>query len=108
MQSATRRFFWSIIVLLAIAGTASAQDGITISGVVTTRADGLPVPGAVVSVVGVNDAATTDASGRYTLQVPRSAVRAGGIQVKVEALGLPAKVMDVAVTGAAARRWTSR
>ena len=68
MQSATRRFFWSIIVLLAIAGIASAQDGITIAGVVTTRADGIPVPGAVVTVVGVNESATTDASGRYTLQ----------------------------------------
>jgi hypothetical protein len=30
-------------MLLAIAGIASAQDGITIAGVVTTRADGIPV-----------------------------------------------------------------
>ena len=55
---------------------------ITISGAVTTRADGLSVPGAVVSVVGGDATATTDASGRYTLQVPRSLVRGDRVQLQ--------------------------
>jgi hypothetical protein len=42
----------------------SAQTTLTISGAVTTRVDGLAVPGAVVSVVGTNVATTTDAAGK--------------------------------------------
>ena len=66
----------------------------------TTRADGLSVPGARVSVVGSADTVTTDATGHYSLPVPRSLVRGDRMQVKVDALGLPAKVTDVVVTGA--------
>ena len=73
------------------AASSPAQDIVTISGTVTTRADGLPVPGAHVSVVGSTDSVTTDATGRYSLPVPRSLVRGGRLQVKVEALGLPAQ-----------------
>jgi iron complex outermembrane receptor protein len=85
------------LVLIAIGGgAASAQDVLTISGVVTTHADGLPAPGAVVSVVGADITATTDATGKYTLQVPRSAIRANQLQLKVDGLGLPPKIVDVA------------
>jgi Carboxypeptidase regulatory-like domain len=63
--------FCALYVFLSIAGTAFAQDAITISGTIRTRADGSPVPGAVVSVVspGANLTATADASGKYTLEV---------------------------------------
>ena len=37
---------WALLVLLAAGRPAAAQDMITISGTVTTRADGLSVPGA--------------------------------------------------------------
>ena len=37
-----------IVLALSICQTAFAQDAITISGAVTTRADGVAVPGAVV------------------------------------------------------------
>jgi iron complex outermembrane recepter protein len=88
------------LLLVFAAGAASAQDAITISGVVTTRADGLSVPGAVVSVVDASEvAATTDTAGRYTLNVPRSLVRAERIQLKIDALGLPSKIVDVVVSG---------
>ena len=48
--------------------------------------------------------ATTDANGRYTLQVPRSVVRGDRIQLKVDALGLPPKVIDVVGQRAALTR----
>jgi iron complex outermembrane receptor protein len=88
------------LLCLAVGRPALAQDVISISGAVTTRADGLSVPGAVVSVVGSNASASTDASGRYTLQVPRSAVREGRIRVKVDAPGLPSMSTDVVVDSA--------
>jgi hypothetical protein len=63
------RVLLCFLLLPAAGRTASAQDRMTISGAVTTRADGLSVPGAVVSVVGADATATTDAGGRYTLAV---------------------------------------
>ena len=70
------------------------------SGAVTTRVDGMPVPGAVVSVVGADASTVTDANGRYTTQAPNERVRGGRLQVKVDALGLPSKFIDVAVDAA--------
>jgi iron complex outermembrane receptor protein len=83
-----------LALIAAAAGIASAQPVLTITGTVTTRADGLPIPDAVVSVVGTNITTTTDANGKYTLQAPRSA---DSLQLKVDGLGLPPKIVDVAV-----------
>ena len=91
----------SFLLCLAISRPALAQDVISISGVVTTRADGLSVPGAVVSVVGSSASTSADASGRYTLQVPRSAVSERRLRVKVDVPGLPSTVTDVVVDSAA-------
>src|ERR1700712_4598642 len=101
MQSAAQRVLLISILCLSAASAAFAQDAIAISGAVTTRADGISVPGAVVTVVGSNATATTDASGRYTLTVERSAVRADRIQLKVDALGLPTRTIDVVVNAPA-------
>jgi len=89
------------LLTLAICQTAVAQDAVTISGAVTTHADGAAVPGAVVSIVGADASATTDAAGRYTLQAPRSAERGGRISLRVDALGLPPKFVAVLADTAA-------
>jgi hypothetical protein len=44
-----RRLSWAFLLFLAAGRVAGAQEVITITGIVTTHADGLPVPGAVVS-----------------------------------------------------------
>ena len=88
----------SLLLCLTVTGTVSAQDVITIAGVITTRADGGPVADAVVSVVDVVASAMTDASGRYSLQAPRSAVRGDQLSLRIEALGLAPKLLDVRVT----------
>ena len=62
---------------------------------VTTRADGQPVPGATVELVGTTNRATTDNDGRYSLDVPSALARSGRAQIRVEALGLPARTHDV-------------
>ena len=100
MTQAVRRSFWSLLLWLLISYTASAQDIISISGTVTTRADGVSVPGAIVTVVGVDVQATTDANGRYNIQVPRAGLRGERIYLKVDALGLPTETAEVVVTGA--------
>src|SRR5688500_9930837 len=95
-----RRSICVLMLLLVVGRVAGAQDLLTVSGAVTTRADGMPVPGAVVSVVGGDASATTDASGRYTMQAPHSLVRRDRMRLKVDALGLPAKFIEVVVQGA--------
>ena len=100
MQVVIRRSKCVLMLLLFLSRAAVAQDLLTVSGAITTRADGMPVSGAVVSVVGADASATTDSSGRYTLQAPQSLVRGDRIQVKVDALGLPPKFIDVAVHAA--------
>jgi len=86
----------ALALIAAGAGMASAQDVLTVSGSVTTHTDGLAIPGAVVSVVGTGIATTTDAAGKYTLQVPRSAISGDYLQLRVDGLGLPPKIVDVA------------
>lgn len=88
-----------VLACCALSKTVLAQETLTITGVVTTRVDGLPIPGAVVSVIGTDATATADESGRYSVQVPQSAVRGGRLQIKVDALGLAQVTNDVTVTG---------
>src|SRR5262245_45373916 len=92
--------FWAFLVSVCVCAHASAQDLIVVSGVVTTRADGAPVAGAIVSVSDSNTTATTDNDGKYSLTLPRADVRGARIQLKVDALGLPTQTVDVVVDGA--------
>ena len=94
------RIVLMLFLCVAASRTAAAQDLISISGTVTTRADGLSLPGAVVSVVGGDTTTTTDTGGRYELQVPRSLVRDGQLQVKVDPPGLSSTVIAVVVNAA--------
>jgi iron complex outermembrane receptor protein len=95
------RLMWGLVLSAAAVGVASAQSVLTISGAVTTRSDGLPVPGAVVSLVGADVSATTDAVGKYSLLVPASA-RDARLQLRVDGLGLPPKIVDVEADGTSA------
>ena len=88
---------WALIVIAA-ADVASAQQTLTIAGSVTTRDDGVAIPGAVVSVVGTRLNTTTDETGKYRLFVSRLDVRSDTLQLSVDGLGLPPKIVDVAVT----------
>src|SRR5687768_3851426 len=96
MTAAARRMTWfATLAIILVSLPLAAQTPASVSGVVTTRADSLPVPGATVSLVGSDVTATTDNTGRYTLEIPPAVARAGKIQISVEALGLPAKAYDV-------------
>jgi iron complex outermembrane recepter protein len=97
-----RRLAWALFLVAAGRTGVLAQDALVISGTVTTRADGLAVAGAVVSLVGSELSVTTDAAGRYSLPAPPAAARTGPLQLRVDALGLPPKIVDVATTGPSA------
>jgi iron complex outermembrane recepter protein len=93
-----RRLFSTLaaaVVLLA-SGSAFAQETV-LSGLVTTREDGLPLPGATVGVAALGVQATTDAEGRYSLSLPASAVGTS-VEVRVTASGLTARTATVQIT----------
>jgi iron complex outermembrane receptor protein len=96
----SKRTLWIAGLLALFTVGAEAQAPIVVSGVVTTRADGLPVPGATVTLVGTTVSTTTDNDGRYRLEIPPAMATAGKVQIKVEGLGLPAKTIDVELTPA--------
>ncbi|MGH9144964.1 MAG: TonB-dependent receptor [Vicinamibacterales bacterium] len=98
MRTSIRRLAWAGLLCATVGSAAFAEDTISISGAITTSVDGLPVPGAVVTIVGAEATATSEPGGRYVLQAPRSIVRDGRMQLKVDALGLPPRIVDVAVT----------
>ena len=77
----------AVAFAVAIPGAAAAQPAPVLSGVVTTRDDGLSLPGATVAIEALSLAATTDAEGRYTLALPAEAV-GQSYEVKVSAAGL--------------------
>src|SRR6185436_6549319 len=95
----------ALLFAVATGSPAFAQDVVTISGTVTTAVDEAPVPGAIVAIADASPAITATAgeNGRYTLVVPRSLVRYGRVQIRVDALGLPAKTVSVRIDGDAVR-----
>ena len=95
MAASYRHLTGILAVVLMLGSPASAQVPATITGVVTTRADGLPVPGATVTLGGTTVKAITDAQGRYSIDLPPAQTRVGRVQLRVEALGMPARAYDV-------------
>jgi iron complex outermembrane receptor protein len=96
----TRRALWALLGFLFLGAPASAQDLITISGVVTTRPDDAPVAGAVVSVSDAGATATTDSDGRYRPPRRGAGVPGPRVRLEVDALGLPTHTIDVVVDSA--------
>ena len=57
------------LICVLVASAAFAQDK-RITGKVTAREDGLPLPGVSVKVSGTQVGTQTDANGNYSLNVP--------------------------------------
>jgi hypothetical protein len=91
---------WLLTLAVALAPLCGwAADDIALTGTVTTKADGLSVPGATVTVVGLDLTATTDAQGGFAIAVP-GAQAGKTVEVRVQAPGLPARSTQVKLEGA--------
>jgi iron complex outermembrane recepter protein len=64
-----KHYLLSLAVMLLMTGFAYGQ---TVTGRVTTSGDGSPLPGVSVLVKGTTTGTTTDADGRFSIQVPQS------------------------------------
>ncbi len=67
-----KKLLQSLFILLCIASTVVAQNR-TITGTVTSKEDGLPIPGVSVKVKGTNVGVSTSASGKFSLSVSSTA-----------------------------------
>lgn len=68
-----KRLVLSLFLFLVAAGFAVAQNR-TISGTVTGKDDGLPLPGVSVKAVGSQASAVTDAQGKYSLGIASNTI----------------------------------
>jgi iron complex outermembrane receptor protein len=89
--------FLAVVSFLA-ALPAQAQSPVAVTGLVTTREDGLPLPGATVSIDSLNVSTTTDAEGRYRLEVPATAA-GQTVDLKAGFAGLNPRVTTIRLTG---------
>lgn len=62
-----------LLLLLCAAAQAYAQDR-KVTGTVTAKDDGLPIPGVTVKVKGTTTGTQTDTKGRYVITVPQNAI----------------------------------
>lgn len=103
-------FFCLLFVLLG--GYAQAQNR-TVTGVVTAKDDGMPIPGASVRIKGTNIGTQTNREGKFTLSVPADAAltisfigyqtqtisASGSAAIKVVLFSLSGQLNEVVVTG---------
>ena len=78
---------WTLLLMVVLPFAAVAQD-MVLTGVVTTRDDGLPLPGATVAIDALKLSTTTDAGGRFTLTLPPGTPADQPLEVRVSAAGL--------------------
>lgn len=64
-----KKLLQSLFLLLFIAFQAVAQER-TVTGTVTDKLDGLPLPGVSIKATGTTAGTTTDVNGRFSLRVP--------------------------------------
>jgi TonB-linked SusC/RagA family outer membrane protein len=69
-----KKLLQSLFILLFVAGSAMAQDR-TITGTVTGKEDGQPLPGVTVLVKGTKIGTQTGANGKFALSVPSNATQ---------------------------------
>jgi len=94
-----KRLAFAILAPVCLSASALAADSTVVSGVVTTKDDGLPLPNATVTIAALNLTATTDQSGRYSLTVPADKSTGAAVEVKVTAPGLRTRTASVSPAG---------
>jgi TonB-linked SusC/RagA family outer membrane protein len=88
------KFFVGIALLLCFVSQASYAQSLRVTGKVTQKSDGLPLPGASVIVKGTTVGVVTDQNGTYSLQVPQ-----GGSTLVVSYIGMTSIERNVTQAG---------
>ncbi|WP_343534556.1 TonB-dependent receptor [Pedobacter sp.] len=65
-------YLYLVVCFLCITLSSTAQETITIKGVVKDIEDNSPIPGVGVTIKGTNGGSVTDADGKFNIRVPKS------------------------------------
>lgn len=84
-----KKLLRSLFILLFVATSAIAQER-TITGTVTSKDDGLPMPGVSVKVKGTRVGVSTGANGKYTISIPASAT-----ELEISSIGFAAQTISI-------------
>jgi TonB-linked SusC/RagA family outer membrane protein len=95
MRSAVRQAMVLAAALLLLPAWAAAQEPASLTGQVTTSS-GQPLPGATITVEGMNLGTLTNIEGRYLLVIPAS--RLTGQEIRLTAVQLGYKPMTQTIT----------
>jgi iron complex outermembrane receptor protein len=102
------RFVRSICFVLLLIGftaaSAHAQDAVTVTGKVTTAADGLSVPGATVSIPALKLTAETAADGTYSIVIPAAQAKGQTVEIRVTFPGLQPQSANIVLSNTAVAR----
>lgn len=90
-------FILAVLGVTLLAPTVHAQGDTVITGTVTTRDDGLSVPGAVVGIPSLNLETATTPDGKYSLTIPASAPRT--LELRVTAGGFRQMTRSITLSG---------
>jgi iron complex outermembrane receptor protein len=93
MSSTSARLLLALALLCP--AVAYAQEPSVVTGRITTRDDGLPLPGATVSIPTLKLSAMTDADGRYQLTVPAGQAKGQPVELSVMFAGLQPRSVQI-------------
>ena len=92
-----REFVLATLAFLVWPALAAAQQSGVISGTVTTEA-GAPVEAATVFIEGLNVGTTTNAEGRYTINLPPGRLTGGTATLRARRIGFTAAAAQISLT----------
>ncbi|PRX46847.1 SusC/RagA family TonB-linked outer membrane protein [Salegentibacter salegens] len=84
-----KRFMLTFLVLLFSGSALMAQENITVTGIVTSKGENLPLPGVNVIEEGTSNGVVTDMDGRYSISLPEDAV------LNFSYIGFESKIVSV-------------
>jgi TonB-linked SusC/RagA family outer membrane protein len=84
-----KKLLQSLFILMLCASSAIAQDR-TITGTVTGKDDGLPIPGVSVKITGTQNGTSTDGSGKFVLKAAP-----GASSIEVSSIGYQKQVVSI-------------
>ncbi|MDQ3419922.1 MAG: TonB-dependent receptor [Acidobacteriota bacterium] len=93
-----------LVLLASAAGPTWAQDVVTVTGKVTTAADGQSLPGATVSIAALKLTAETGADGSYSIPVPAAMAKGQSVEIRVTFPGLQPQSANLILSSSPAAR----
>src|SRR5215217_4661620 len=104
MTRSLRTACFALILAAFTVTAAHAQGTAVVTGKVTTAADGLPLPGASVSIAALKLTAETAADGTYKIEVPAPQAKGQTVEIRVTFPGLQPQSANIALSNSAVAR----